>query len=126
MKPLTIVIVDDESLARQGLRHHLREIEGVEIIAEFGDSQRALNYLQTERPDLLLVDIEMPGMTGMVLVEKPLRLYRVRVDPTIHVFFEPPPDVFAQHVLGVLFLHLARPSKLDEMMVCEGAGVARV
>ena len=70
MKPLTIVIVDDESLARQGLRHHLREIEGVEIIAEFGDSQRALNYLQTERPDLLLVDIEMPGMTGMVLVEK--------------------------------------------------------
>ena len=70
MKPLTIVIVDDESLARQGLRHHLREIEGVEIIAEFGDSQRALNYLQTARPDLLLVDIEMPGMTGMVLVEK--------------------------------------------------------
>ena len=67
MKPLTIVIVDDESLARQGLRHHLREIEGVEIIAEFGDSQRALNYLQTARPDLLLVDIEMPGMTGMVL-----------------------------------------------------------
>ena len=70
MKPLTIVIVDDESLARQGLRHHLNEIEGVEIIAEFGDSQQALNYLQTERPDLLLVDIEMPGMTGMVLVEK--------------------------------------------------------
>ena len=70
MKPLTIVIVDDESLARQGLRHHLNEIEGVEIIAEFGDSQQALNCLQTARPDLLLVDIEMPGMTGMVLVEK--------------------------------------------------------
>ena len=91
---------------------------------------QALQSIQVCAP-LLLKEHQHAARGGgvsdrMVLVEKPLRLYRVRVDPTIHVFFEPPPDVFAQHVLGVLFLHLARPSKLDEMMVCEGAGAARV
>ncbi len=68
MTVLRSVIVDDESLARKGLRLRLKNIPGVEIIAECANGREALEVVGAESPDLLFVDIQMPGMTGFELV----------------------------------------------------------
>lgn len=64
-QPLRILIVDDEPLARARLRALLEAQPDVEIAGEAGDGQSALDAEQALQPDLVLLDIAMPGMTGL-------------------------------------------------------------
>jgi len=61
---LKTIIVDDESLARRGLKHRLRDKPGLEIIAEAGNGREALKLILDHDPDLVFLDIQMPGMDG--------------------------------------------------------------
>jgi two-component system LytT family response regulator len=63
-QPLKTLIVDDESLARRGLKHRLRDIGDVEIIAEAANGREALEIIKESDPDLVFLDIQMPGMDG--------------------------------------------------------------
>ncbi|MBW3550279.1 MAG: LytTR family DNA-binding domain-containing protein [Proteobacteria bacterium] len=63
--PMTVVIADDEPLARDRLRSLLREQPGVEVVAEAGDGQHALHACAEHEPDLVLLDIAMPGIDGL-------------------------------------------------------------
>ncbi len=65
---LRLIIVDDEDLARERLRHLLRKEPEVEIVAECGDGPAALAAVREHQPDLLLLDIQMPGMDGFEVV----------------------------------------------------------
>ena len=58
------VIVDDEPLARQGIRLRLEREKDVEIAGEAADGPAAVQLIRTARPDLLFLDVQMPGMTG--------------------------------------------------------------
>lgn len=62
------VIVDDERLARKALQSLLDEIPDLEIIAEFENADDALKELPNLNPDLLFLDIQMPGKTGFDLL----------------------------------------------------------
>lgn len=62
---MRIVIVDDEPLARARLAALLRECEGAEVVASVGDGEAALAACAETRPDLLLLDIAMPGLDGI-------------------------------------------------------------
>ena len=64
MKKLRILIVDNEALARDRLRRLLTGDEGAEIVGEAGDGPAAVEAVRTLRPDLLLLDIQMPGLDG--------------------------------------------------------------
>ncbi len=66
--PFRIVIVDDESLARRGLQLRLKDIEGVEVIAECANGREALAAIAEHAPDLVLLDIQMPGMSGFDVI----------------------------------------------------------
>jgi two-component system LytT family response regulator len=68
MTPLRTIIVDDEKLARRGLALHLAEIPQVELIAECANGQEALRAVAEHSPDLVLLDIQMPGMDGFDVV----------------------------------------------------------
>jgi two-component system LytT family response regulator len=68
MTPLRAVVVDDENLARRGLALRLANIAQVEVIAECANGQDALQVIGTEFPDLVFLDIQMPGMDGFDLV----------------------------------------------------------
>lgn len=70
MEPLKAIIVDDESLARKGLNMRLAEIEGVEIIGECSNGREALNSVAELEPDLVFLDIQMPGMSGFDVIAK--------------------------------------------------------
>jgi two-component system LytT family response regulator len=64
------LIVDDERLARVELRRLLAAHPEIEIVGEAGNGQEALDAIATLEPDLLLLDIQMPGMTGFELLER--------------------------------------------------------
>lgn len=63
------VIVDDERLARNELRRLLRAHEDVEIVGEAADAHTAGALVERVRPDLLLLDVQMPGGSGFELLE---------------------------------------------------------
>jgi two-component system LytT family response regulator len=69
MNELRVVVVDDEQLAREGLVELLQNNSRVVIAGAYGDALSALAALPEVRPDALFVDIRMPGMSGLEMVE---------------------------------------------------------
>ncbi|HEU4530161.1 MAG TPA: LytTR family DNA-binding domain-containing protein [Steroidobacteraceae bacterium] len=62
---MKVIIVDDEPPARDRLRRLLEEIEGCECVGEAGNGQDAIALVTREGPDVVLMDIRMPGMDGV-------------------------------------------------------------
>lgn len=69
MSLLTILIVDDEQPARKKLSAYLQREEGVRSLIEAENGVQAVEMIETERPDLVFLDIQMPGMTGFDVIE---------------------------------------------------------
>ena len=65
MTTLKTLIVDDEALARNRLRSLVEELDVGEIITEAGNGQQAIEAIQQQHPDIVLMDIRMPGMDGI-------------------------------------------------------------
>ena len=61
-KKISILLVDDHPLARQGVRTVLEQADDLEIVAEAGNGQEALQLIANLQPDILLLDLKMPGM----------------------------------------------------------------
>src|SRR5437773_276132 len=68
MKIRTIV-VDDEPLAREGVRQVLADELDVEIVAECADGVEAVKAIEHHRPDLLILDVQMPRLNGFEVLE---------------------------------------------------------
>ncbi|WP_426690505.1 LytR/AlgR family response regulator transcription factor [Rhodanobacter ginsengiterrae] len=66
---LRVLIVDDEPLARAGVRARLEAHADVSVLGECGDGATALAFLHTQSPDLLFIDVEMPGLSGLEVIE---------------------------------------------------------
>lgn len=64
---MKVLVVDDELPARRRLRRLLGEIDGVTVVGEAACGRDALDAALRERPDLLLLDIDMPGLDGLAL-----------------------------------------------------------
>jgi len=65
VRPVRVVFADDHPLVREGLGRLLAGLPGVEVAGEAADGAGALSKVKSVRPDLLLLDIEMPGMGGL-------------------------------------------------------------
>lgn len=64
------LIVDDEALSRQGLRIRLKGAPDFEIVAEAANGRAALEAIREHQPDVVFLDIEMPGLSGMDVVAR--------------------------------------------------------
>ena len=62
---LKLIIADDEAPARNRLRELLSDIDGVNVMAEAKNGQEALSLANDHQPDIMLLDIRMPGMDGI-------------------------------------------------------------
>ena len=71
---IRICLVDDQTLVRQGIRSLLALAEGIEVIAEAGDGKQAVELIPQVRPDVVLMDMRMPAMSGLEALQALARL----------------------------------------------------
>lgn len=91
--PLRVLIVDDEEAARVILRELLAEEPGIEVVGECSNGFEAVKAASEERPDVLLLDIEMPKLDGFEVLEL--------LDPDIGVVFVTAYDSYALRAFEV-------------------------
>ena len=68
--PLTALIADDEALARRSLRALVAEVPWLTVVGEAADGLEAVRLLDAEAPDLVFLDIQMPELTGLGVLER--------------------------------------------------------
>lgn len=68
--PIRVVVVDDQTLVRQGIRGLLELADGVRVTGEAADGAEALELLEREAADVVLLDIRMPGMDGIATLDE--------------------------------------------------------
>ncbi|WP_370667216.1 response regulator [Streptomyces sp. IBSBF 2507] len=80
--PIRLLVVDDQYLVRSGLATLLRAAPGMEVVGEAADGAEAVELAARIRPDVVLMDIRMPGLTGIQATE---RILAEAVDPAPRV-----------------------------------------
>ena len=70
MTPVRILLVDDHDLVRTGIRLVLRHLQDVEVVGECGDGRQAVVKVEELKPDIVLMDIVMPGLNGLDATEQ--------------------------------------------------------
>lgn len=113
------ILIDDEDLARQEMRHLLSAFPAVQIIDEAADAQEALDKIRRQRPDLVFLDISMPGKTGFDLLNE--------LDETPHVVFVTAYDEFAVRAFETnaldYLLKPVRPERLQKAVEAVSAAI---
>lgn len=65
MQPVRVLLVDDHPLYRDGMRGLLESVEGMEVVGEATSGEEAIELSESLQPDVILMDIQMPGMNGI-------------------------------------------------------------
>lgn len=103
------IIVDDEPLAQDVLESYVEKFTGLELIGKCNNANEAMQLLQSQPVDILFLDIEMPGLTG-------LELLRTLADPPAVIFT----TAYAEHAVAGFELdamdYLLKPISFDRFM----------
>lgn len=108
---MRVVIVDDEPLARERLKRLLQEFPGYEVVGEAGDGESALDVIDDEEPDLVLLDIRMGGIDGLQVGRQ---LAEMDVPPAV-IFT----TAYSEHALSAFDAnaqgYLLKPIRLEKL-----------
>ena len=75
MKTYTIIIADDHAMMRDGIRRMIEAEDGLRVIGEVGDGLSLLKLLKKKPPDMVILDISMPGLRGIEAAREIHQLY---------------------------------------------------
>lgn len=104
------IIVDDEKLAIQGLQLRLQEFTDVEVIDTCANGREAIRKIKTEKPDLVFLDIQMPGFDGFSVVKGVME-----IEPPLFVFV----TAFQEHAIRAFEAnavnYLMKPVDVDKL-----------
>lgn len=109
-----IVIADDHAVVRAGLRMLLDSEPGFEVLAEAGNTEDAARYVRGHRPDVLVLDLNMPGESGLALIP---RMREQMPDTQIVVLTMQRDPAFARQALGSGALGYVVKDAADEELV---------
>lgn len=65
MSPIRMLLAEDHTIVRAGIRALLQNLDGLEVVGEAGDGREALRMVETLHPDIVLMDIGMAGLNGL-------------------------------------------------------------
>lgn len=112
---LRVVLVDDEAPARRKLRTYLVDHERVEIVGEAADGLEAVEVIEALKPDVLLLDVQMPELDGFAVLD------HIEVDPFPHVIFVTAHDAHAVQAFEVRALdYLLKPVSRERLLEALG------
>ena len=92
---IRVALVDDQALMRAGFRALLDAEDGIEVVGEAADGERGLALVRAEVPDVALIDVQMPVMTGIEATR------RIAADPALSA------------VRAVSYTHLTLPTNRE-------------
>ncbi len=75
---ITALIIDDEQLAREELEYLLREEEDIDVLAQGRNGIEAVELIQSHHPDVVFLDVQMPGLDGFAVLKRLIELQRGR------------------------------------------------
>lgn len=67
---INVMLVDDHGLVRSGIKRLLRDVSGIDVVAEAESGEQAIRQVRKEKPDVILMDISMPGIGGLEATRK--------------------------------------------------------
>jgi two-component system, LytTR family, response regulator LytT len=97
--PMTALIVDDERLAREELKYLLDSAGGVEVVAQGENGIEAVHLIRTHHPDVVFLDVQMPGLDGFAVLKKLLE--RDDADSMPQIIFATAFDQYAVRAFDV-------------------------
>lgn len=111
---IRVLIVDDHQLVRIGTSRLLEDVEGLEIVANADSGEQAIEFVQQLSPDVVLMDVQMPGIGGLEATRRCLR-----IDPDVKIIAvtmhedEPyPSKLFKVGVSG----YITKKANMEEMV----------
>lgn len=104
------LVVDDEPLALRGLRLRLDRFDDIEVVGEARNGREAVKLIRSERPDLVFLDIQMPGLTGFDVIES-LETNAATLFVFVTAFDEFAVKAFEAHALD----YLLKPVDMDRL-----------
>ena len=108
---LRALVVDDEQLARDELCYQLAELGGVEIVAQAGDGPQALDAILRHAPDIVFLDVQMPGLTGFEVARR-----LIDREPPVSIVFVTAYDQHAIEAFEVNAVdYLLKPVEADRL-----------
>ncbi len=110
---IKVLIVDDHALVRIGIRRLLEDTNDIEVIAEAEDGESALSCVNQYTPDVVLLDLKMPGLDGLEVIRRLKRSHpAIKIIALSAVSTEPFPSKVLQ--LGAMG-YVTKESSFDEM-----------
>ncbi len=134
--PISALIIDDEQLARDELKFLLDSIGGVEVVAEGANGIEAINLIEEHRPDVVFLDVQMPGLDGFAVIRQLTKGSGAKKSSSLpHIVFATAYDQYAVRAFDVNAVdYLLKPFERDRVLAAlervrmrmagEGAGHA--
>jgi two-component system, LytTR family, response regulator LytT len=98
---LSAIIVDDEQLARDELRYLLGSAGDVEVLAEGSNGIEAIDLIEEHRPDLVFLDVQMPGLDGFAVIKRLMERGGKETEPIPQIVFATAYDQYAVKAFDV-------------------------
>jgi len=125
-KEVRLVVVDDHALFRRGLVSLLADLPEIRVVGEAGDGHEALDVIQEVKPDVILMDVNMPGMDGIQTVQA-LREKKSKTPILMLTISDEDNDLIGALIAGAngYLLKNAEPSELREaiLLLAQGKSV---
>ena len=103
--PISALIIDDEQLARDELKYLLDEVGDVNVVAQGSNGIEAVSLIEEHHPDLVFLDVQMPGQDGFAALQRLMDLHRARpgkeAEPLPQIVFATAYDQYAVRAFDV-------------------------
>jgi two-component system, NarL family, invasion response regulator UvrY len=111
---ITVFLVDDHALVREVVKKHLQDIPDIQVVGDSGDAKQALETIRANPPDIVILDIDMPGLDGLAVTR---RISHIKPTPKVIILTAHDLEPFPSQLLKAgAKSYLTKGVSVDEMV----------